>query len=407
MLFEWIINRLLGYVQIHLIGDSAERFFNLVNARGIHIWNVRKSNDEVLFCIHAKRVYDLKDILGKTKMKIRIKGRYGLPFFLFFHRKRKMFMLGLLTSWIIIYIMSQYVWNISFEGNMTHTDDELMKFMKSIHITEGMKQSELKLDEIEKAIRNEFFDITWASVEVSGTKLRIHMRENSSQLQINKEEKQDKQENITGDIVADKDAEIVSIITRSGTPKVRIGDIVKKDDMLIQGIYTIYADDLTVIEERKVMADGDVVGMVTYNISEKIDRKYIKKIYTGRSYTVKKIFFGDKYIEIKWPWTADNFEKWDCISLHKEVVIGDSFYLPVLSGENHYKEYELKEEIHTDDELKKLAEEKLEYILKKMEKNTIQIVDNNVKIEVADDYCVITGDIIVLEYIGSNGGTYE
>ena len=72
-----------------------------------------------------------------------------------------------------------------------------------------------------------------------------------------------------------------------------------------------------------------------------------------------------------------------------------------------YKEYTLVDELYTDDQLKQLASNKLMYKIKKIEENTIQIYENNVKIEVNDEFCRIYGQVTVFEYIGVFGGTYE
>ncbi len=403
-MIELLINKLKGYVCVELKGDALERFFNLANARGLHMWEIQRIDDISSFYINVKDVYRLKSILKKTKTRICIRERYGLPFFLFYNRKRKMLFLGLFSGWLIVYIMSLYVWNISFEGNTAHTDDELKKFVESLGVKEGMKQSVVEPEEIEKAIRNEFFDITWASVEVSGTMLRVHVRENSNYID---ENEQNKENEMPADIVASRNAIVTSIVTRSGTPLVKEGAVVKVGDKLIEGKYTLYGDDLSVIAEHFVRADGDVVGKVVYDINEKIEREYDDKKYTGNEYEVNNIRFDGKNYEIALPWQITKFKLYDTITNGERKHIGENFYLPLYTGKTVYKEYEIKSEKYTDEQMEMLANEKIKYILKKIEKNTIQILDKNVKIEIGEEYCVISGQITVLEYIGSFGGTYE
>ena len=41
---------------------------------------------------------------------------------------------------------------------------------------------------------------------------------------------------------------------------------------------------MTVLNERNVRADGDVVGKVTYTIDEVIERDFVKKVYTGKPF---------------------------------------------------------------------------------------------------------------------------
>ncbi len=404
-MMEWLINKYRGYVRVAVEGDFSERFFNLVNARGIHIWDICKLEKGIEFYIHVYNVSRLKGILKKTKMKLKVKERYGLPFFLHKNRKRKMLFLGLISGWFIVYTMSLYVWNISFIGNVSHTDDELTKFMEAMGIKEGIKQSEIEPEEIEKAIRNQYFDITWASVEVSGTMLRVHIRENNNYKE--DEKNVDSIDNEIGDVISSKNATIVSIVTRSGTPLVKEGDVVGKGDKLIEGRYVVYGDDLSIISEHQVKAEGDIIGNVIYDVSEVIDRKYVKKVYTGNEYKIDKFSYNLDTLNISLPWQVKDYKLYDTITTGRNLVLGNDFYLPLYVGSTIYKEYVISDEKYTDDELKKLANEKIAYILKKIEKNTIQILDNNVRIEISEENCTILGQIVVLEYIGTFGGTYE
>ncbi len=195
-----------GYIKIEISQGNIERFLNMVMYKKINIWNITKDDNCAFFYIRIKDIYKLKPIIRKTKVSFKVKERYGLPFFLFSNRKRKIFFIGIFIGWLIVYVMSLYVWNISFEGNSKHTDEELAKFLKDIHIDEGIKIRDVDGELIEKELRNEFFDITWASVDITGTKLTICVREN-----INKIE--NLEEALKGNLIAAKSAEVVSIIS--------------------------------------------------------------------------------------------------------------------------------------------------------------------------------------------------
>ena len=187
----------------------------------------------------------------------------------------------------------------------------------------------------------------------------------------------------------------------------KAGDAVEKGTVLITGKYELYNDDLTVLTEKTVRADGDVVGKVVYTIDEKISRKYLKKQYTGRKYEITYGQVFDYYIEARFHIGSKEYKKYDVFTYNSQVSLGDSFYLPVYREKKVYREYVLKEAKYTDEQLKKLCSKKILYKIKKIEENTIQILENNVKIEVDDKFCRIYGQVTVLEYIGVFGGTYE
>ena len=65
-MIELLINKFKGYVCVELKGNTPERFFNLANARGIHIWDIRKVDDSSSFYVSVKDVYRLKSITKKT-----------------------------------------------------------------------------------------------------------------------------------------------------------------------------------------------------------------------------------------------------------------------------------------------------------------------------------------------------
>lgn len=413
-MIEKLLRFIFGYVNVEINGMEIERFLNLIIAREINIWNIVSSDNKVCFCIKPKDTYKLKSIIEKMRKKptmkdekfifnLRIKERYGLPFLLYAYRKRKMFFIGVFIGWLIVYILSGYIWNISFEGNMKHTDEELYRFLTSVNITEGIKKRNVKGEEIEKLLRNEYFDITWASAEITGTKLIIYVRENTNDL----DEEKYHLDNEAGDLKASKSAEIVSVVTRAGTPVVKTGDIVNKGDILISEKVLLYRDDLTVLTEKFVRADGDVVGKVIYEIDEKIDRKYIRKEYTGRKYDEIISNIGESSVKARYEIRKNKFDKYDIVTNYSQMVIGESFYIPVYIEKKTYKEYVLADDLYTNEQLRQLASKKLMYKIKKIEENTIQISENNVKIEVNDEFCRIYGQVTVFEYIGVFGGTYE
>ena len=79
----------------------------------------------------------LKPIIRKTGTKVSIVERFGLPFFLHKYRKRKMFFAGALLFAALIFLMSRYIWNIDIKGNLTYTDETLLKFLKTREVEMG------------------------------------------------------------------------------------------------------------------------------------------------------------------------------------------------------------------------------------------------------------------------------
>ena len=138
-----------------------------------------------------------------------------------------------------------------------------------------MPLNKIKGDELEKKLRKEFYDITWISVSVEGTTLKVCIKENDSYNPTNENSGQ-------SDIVAEKSGEIESILVREGTKLVSVGEFVEKGTILIEGVSLIPIEDGTEIKEVPVAAKGDVAVIYEIPIEEKVLLEYENKVYSGK-----------------------------------------------------------------------------------------------------------------------------
>lgn len=394
----WLLNYILGYVYVEIYGDKKERFINLCSRRQVPIWKVRDIKDGYGFYIYAREFKLLKEVAGKTKIKVRIKERYGLPFFLFKYRKRKAFFLGVITALLIVYIMSLFVWDISVEGNYSYTKYQIIDFLEENNIVHGMRKSKVDCEAIEKLVRNNYFDITWVSVEMTGTRIIVHLRENFDDVGGSQEDHSHIGEGIGYMLVADKSCIIESIITRTGVPMVKSGDIVEAGSVIIDGKYNIVGDYDELIRTEYVRADGDVYGYVTYPYNEEIKREYTLRTYTGEEKTYKKIRINNNQIDFGI--FGIDFEEYDKIESEEQVSLSGDFYIPLYFSTVICREYVTSQVNYTDEELQAMAEKKISVYLENLSKKGIQIIENNVKIEIGVNSVMLAGEIRVLEKIG-------
>lgn len=86
-----ILRYVKGYVRIRITGYSPERFLNLCKYKKIPVWGLLPGRNFYDMNITIAGMKKLKPILRKTGTNLRIIEKIGLPFFLFRHRKRKIF----------------------------------------------------------------------------------------------------------------------------------------------------------------------------------------------------------------------------------------------------------------------------------------------------------------------------
>lgn len=94
-----------------------ERFLNLCAKQNLVLWNLKPGGNGYQ-CSVQKRAYETVLALAeKTGTSVRILGRKGLPFFLLEHRKRKVFFFGIGMALVLMFLMSQFIWEITVSGN--------------------------------------------------------------------------------------------------------------------------------------------------------------------------------------------------------------------------------------------------------------------------------------------------
>ena len=194
----------------------------------------------------------MKPVARKAGVRLRIGGKYGLPFFLYRNRGRQLFAAGVVSFFLTLYALYFFIWDISFEGNHLFTDEMLLHYMETLPVACGMRKAEISCENLEWNIRNAFTEITWVSAEISGTRLTVRVKENEAVL--TPPEKDD----TPCDLTAVSGGEIVRTVVRSGICRVRAGDIVEEGQLLVDGTIPIYDDAETLVNSHEIHADAEI-----------------------------------------------------------------------------------------------------------------------------------------------------
>lgn len=385
-----LLKFLKGYVVIRLSGYSPERFLNLCSHHHIILWGLRSVGTEYEMCISISGFRRLRPLVHKTKTKVVILERHGLPFMLYRYQNRKLFAGGALLGAVLLYSLSLFIWNIHVEGNYSLSDEVILGYLESIQIVHGMAKREIHGEEIEAALREHFPEITWTSAEVKGTRLIIHVQENEDAVPdaIPDEE--------PADLRAAGDGRIVSMIVRSGTPIVSEGMEVKKGDLLVESRVEILDDAGETANTYYVHGDADIRIQRTEHYEASFDMKYTKKEYTDRTRTSFYLTLGRKRFDLRF-FHMDQYEQSDVIASELPLKITENFYLPVTLGKNVEQEYLPTEAVYTREEAVARAKEEWALFFEKLRIKGLQIIENNVKIDISGGVCRAKGDYVVEE----------
>jgi len=376
-----------GYVVIRLSGYAPERFFNLCSRHQIVLWGIKSSGMDYEMCVSIGGFRRLRPLVRKTRTKVVILERHGLPFVLFRYRHRKLFAVGAISGLVLLYLLSLFIWNIHVEGNLSLSDQVILDYLEEEQIVHGMAKKDVHGEQIEEKLREHFPEITWTSAEVKGTRLIIHIQENEDVVleTIPKDE--------PADLVAADSGMIVSMIVRSGTPKVFVGMEVKKGDLLVSSRVEILNDAGQVSNRYYVHADADILIQKKETYRNSFSMQYEKKVYTGRKKTSLFLMLGNRRLDFGLP--GQKFEQADNITSEIPLKITENFYLPLVFGKNMAQEYLPAQAIYSKEEATMRAKEELSLYFEKLSAKGLQIMENNVKIDTNEEQCTAFGDYIV------------
>ncbi len=390
-----------GYVRVRLYGYAPERFLNLCSNHDILIWNMEHVEGQYEFCISVRGVRQLRPILRKTRTKIVILERIGLPFALRRYRKRKVFFAGVALCCALIYGMSLFVWKIEVNGNLHETDSSILKFLEGKQVYHGLLKSKIDCEKVEEELRAGFSDIIWASVKLEGTMLIVDVQENlaANQQAASKQGEED----APSDLVADKDAVVYSILTRRGTPYVEKGAEVHAGDLLVEGKNPVMDDNGEVASYQYCMSDADILGITEYSYEDTFPLWHEVKKFSGEESSAYGVRLFHKQGML--PHISHKFSAYDVVTDVYDVKVGETFYLPLSFWKETYKEYHMEREKYGQAEAKRLAEEKISEFCQELAEKGVQIIENNVMIVTDEKSCSASGTIRVIEPIGVRKAT--
>lgn len=367
-----LLRYLQGYLKIRVTGYSPERFLNLCKNKKIAVWGLESAHNSYEMYIRISGFRKLKPILKKTRTKVSILERYGLPFFFHKYRKRKLFFASIFICIALIYAMTFFIWDIDLEGNQTITDDVLLEYLETKDVKHGMKKRKVDCEQIVKDIRKEFNDIIWVSVSLEGTRLFVHVKENTDTFDLSKEE------SAPCDIVAAKAGIVRSIITRRGVPMVSVGDEVEEGAVLVSGTIEVMNDAGEVASQHYVTSDADIILETIYSYEDILMKRYKNKVYTGRKRNIWTIRVGD--YKLGFGIQKNSFVYSEEYAGEKQLRLEDHFYLPIHVGKKKIVEYEFETLEYTNTEMENLLREKFNRFCENLEKQGAVILENTLDI---------------------------
>ncbi|MGL6174276.1 MAG: sporulation protein YqfD [Cellulosilyticaceae bacterium] len=392
-MFVSLWNYLKGYVIVEVSGYAIEKFMNLALKTGISFWNVENKEGKLYLCTTIKGFKALKPYAQKSRCRLKIVKKIGLPFISFRYRKRSLLAGGGFVFVILLYILTSFVWLIEVEGNSRISETDIINTLTQEGYGVGRLKNNLDLRDAEQKLIQTYPDITWTGVKFEGTKLLIQVAETVPKPKMH-------DETMPCHLVAKRDALITYIATDKGMPQVKKGDTVRKGETLVSGEITLQDEAMT---KQYTHAKAQVKGRTFYALQAQVPLYKTNKNYTQNISKKYSIRLFNKKIPLYHQKKA--LEQFDTLLTVNQFKITELFPLPFYFEKEERVEY-IPEVVSISEEE---AQDKLEGILHdelmEMLSSDGQILDKEVvyrqdgQMLIGELHAVVQEDIVEIKEI--------
>ncbi|MEG6585825.1 sporulation protein YqfD [Dendrosporobacter sp. 1207_IL3150] len=367
-----------GAIKVKVSGHMPEKFINLCVAQNILLWGINKSGSDLFVWMFLNDFYTIRAIARKSRTRVSIIKRYGLPFTVKRLKKRKILLIGPVIFFIVLNVLASYIWFVDVIGIKNLRSDRV----KEIAYSQGLKPGAMKNNINSKHIENEILvnlpEVAWVGVTFSGTRAVVEVVEK------NIAKPEDKS---PAHIVAAKDGIITEAIILAGQSTLKKGDTVKRGDLLIKGFIPeqitspTSADQPPIISvpQQLIKAKGIVKARVWYESYG--ESELVKAIHerTGEQQVSVILKIGSNEIVLKNS-QQEQFKLYDTEVIHKKLPRWRNSDFVVESIINIFHELEEKTSEITLEEARDQAKSKALETVQRNIPETANILSRNIEL---------------------------
>lgn len=389
MIIKILINYIIGYVGVTIEGYYIERLINMCRNNKITIWHLKRKKDvELSFRVGIKEFKEVCKIAKKTRCKVKINTKRGLPFLLERYKKRKIFFILLIVMCFLTILSSYFVWNVDIVEENGQILENIYKDIEDAGLKTGELKSNINTKEIINKIRLQRNDIAWMGIELKGTNAIVKIVKATEKPEII-------DENEYCSVVSDKVGIITKINAQSGTANVKVGDTVNIGETLINGWMEGKYTGI-----RYVHAKGEIQAKIWHTKYKNIPYNTTERQETGNKEEKYSIKFNNFKINLHKG--VSKFEIYDTIEAENKMKLFSDFYLPISILKTTYKEVQEEQKTYEMEEAKQLGIQQLQEELDNEIENKETIVGKNINTYEKDGSIEVYVTYEVLENIGTN-----
>lgn len=322
-----IFRSLAGMVEVELTSANPTGALRNISAAGIHLYGVSQIGDLTLqFEILRKDFVKLRGLTEKRGETLCLKRRKGLYWSGKRLLNRPLLLCGLAILLGAALFLPSRIYFVQVEGNTTIPTRLILSEAQNCGIGFGASRREVRSEKMKNALLAAIPELQWAGVNTKGCVAVISVREKTTA------NENTAVPDVSG-IVAARDGVIFSCTVESGNALCKVGQAVRKGELLISG----YTDcGLSIRATRSV---GEIYAQTEWDLEAQTPSEYV---YRGKKTETKKkyaLIIGKKRINF-YKDSGISDATCDKMSEVSYLTLPGGFTLPVALVTEQWSSYE-------------------------------------------------------------------
>ena len=336
-----IFRSFAGVLEVELTGADPERSLRALNEAGIRLRNVWKTGDlTCCFQISRRDYTKLRQLTDKLGDRSKIVRRLGVLWTMGRLKKRPVLLVGVIALLLVTLYLPTRIFFVQVEGNVMIPSQLIIERAGDCGIVFGASRRDVRSERMKNMLLSAIPELRWAGVNTKGCVAVISVREK-------KAGESETTVPFVSNIIADRDAVIVSCTAEKGNLLCKVGQAVNAGDLLVSGVTDC---GISIRAERAV---GEVYGQTNRAITAITPSEYVYRTAKREEQRKFGLVIGKKRI---------NFYKdsgilgttCDKMSTVKYLTLPGGFVLPVALVEERWTCYESEFRNSFDDEAEKI-----------------------------------------------------
>lgn len=271
-----------GYVILQIEGVYPERLVSLLEAQTVPLWDVHRPRPGALVCTLPARDFPrLRSLNRRCRCRVHILKKGGWRFRLRRLWHRRVLVLGMAVLLLVTHWASRRVWFVEVQGCERMDEAVLLEALREQGICQGRDLCKLPLSDLADFVAARYEELAFVELHVDGVFLRIRAREALA-------EGERLDQNVPCDLVSTREGVITKVSAYGGRAQVKVGDRVKKGQLLIAGRVTARDGSMTYTTH----AYGEVLAAVLYKAQVEAPKTQVEWAETGEESPCAALYLG-------------------------------------------------------------------------------------------------------------------